>query len=147
MPPPPAYPPPGLPNQDEDHLRQLSIFHYIYAGFQALFSFIGLIFVGMGGAMAFRPELFEGPDQPPPFLGGLFIGIGVFIVLLILGTAFLTFLAGRYINQRKHHTYCLVVAGFNCLSLPLGTALGVFTIVVLIRPTVKAMFGIAPRVG
>ena len=136
--------PPGLPNEDEEHLRQLSIFHYIYAGLQALFSFIGLLFLGFGLALTLRPDLFQGSDPPPPFLGGLFIAIGVLALVLVLGAAFCTFLAGRYLGQRRHHTFCLVMAGINCLNLPIGTALGVFTIVVLIRPTVKALFQAAP---
>ncbi len=35
----------------------------------------------------------------------------------------------------------LVMAGIECLFMPFGTALGVFTIIVLIRDDVKTMFG------
>ena len=140
-------PSPGLPNPDEDNLHQLSIFHYVYAGFQALFSFIGIGLIGFGMAMAFRPDLFEGPDKPPPIIGGLLIAAGAAGVVLILAWAFSNILAGRYLRQRKHHTFCLVMAGINCLNMPLGTALGIFSIVVLIRPTVKAMFATAPPPG
>jgi len=41
--------------------------------------------------------------------------------------------------------FCLIVAGIICIFMPLGTILGVFTIIVLVRPSVKAMFeGQAP---
>jgi hypothetical protein len=33
-----------------------------------------------------------------------------------------------------------VVAGINCLHIPLGTVLGVFTIVVLIRDSVRELY-------
>jgi len=36
--------------------------------------------------------------------------------------------------------FCLIVAGIICIFMPLGTILGVFTIIVLVRPSVKAMF-------
>ena len=34
-------------NQNEEHLRLLSIFHYIVAGLAALFSFFPLVYAGM----------------------------------------------------------------------------------------------------
>ena len=37
----------------------------------------------------------------------------------------------------------LVVAALECLAFPLGTVLGVFTLIVLVRPEVKQLFGVA----
>jgi hypothetical protein len=34
----------------------------------------------------------------------------------------------------------MVIAIITCLSVPLGTALGVFTLIVLARPSVKQLF-------
>jgi hypothetical protein len=42
--------------------------------------------------------------------------------------------------HRKHYTFCLVMAGVECLFMPFGTVLGVFTILVLNRQTVKELF-------
>jgi hypothetical protein len=39
-----------------------------------------------------------------------------------------------------HYIFCLVIAAVECIFMPFGTVLGVFTIIVLQRPTVKAMF-------
>jgi hypothetical protein len=55
--------------------------------------------------------------------------------------------AGYFLSLRKYYTFCLVMAGIECLFMPVGTVLGVFTIIVLMRPTVKAMFEIAPPAG
>ena len=42
----------------------------------------------------------------------------------------------------------MVVACLSCLQLPFGTALGVFTLIVLLRPGAKLLFGEAqPTVG
>jgi hypothetical protein len=38
-------------NQDSEHLRLLSIFHYVVAGVAALFSFFPLFYVGMGSLL------------------------------------------------------------------------------------------------
>ena len=52
----------------------------------------------------------------------------------------LTILSGRYIAQRRRRMFSMVIAGINCASFPLGTLLGVFTFIVLLRPSVKAMY-------
>ena len=51
------------------------------------------------------------------------------------------FLVGRGLAQRKRYMFCLVVACVECLFMPFGTVLGVFTIIVLSRDSVKALFG------
>src|SRR6266852_9052985 len=127
------HPPPF--DQDLDHLRWLAIGHYIYAAMVACFSAFGFVFLGLGIAMIVRPQAFNGPDPPPPFLGPLFTTIGGIISLMIIALAVLTLIAGRFIARRRHHLFCLVVAGVNCLWMPVGTVLGVLTIVVLVRPS------------
>ena len=42
--------------------------------------------------------------------------------------------------NKKHHTLAIVGAGISCLSIPLGTALGVWAIMVLFDENVKAEF-------
>jgi len=130
---------PAPPNQDLDHLRWLVIGHYIYAGLVACFSAFGLMFLGIGIAMIVRPQVFE-PSPPPPFLGPLFAIMGGGITLVVMACAVLSLLAGRFIAQRKHHLFCLIISAVNCLWIPVGTTLGVLTILVLVRPSVKAMF-------
>ena len=50
--------------------------------------------------------------------------------------------AGRCIARRKCYVFCNIVAGLMAVTcMPLGTALGGFTIFVLQRPSVKAAFG------
>ena len=53
--------------------------------------------------------------------------------------------AGRFLAQRAYYTFCFVVAALECVFVPFGTVLGVFTIVVLQRPAVKEMFGMTIR--
>jgi hypothetical protein len=55
-----------------------------------------------------------------------------------LGAALIA--AGRSIDLRKRHTLCLIVAGAACLFQPIGLVLGIFTFIVLLRPSVQAAF-------
>ena len=63
-----------------------------------------------------------------------------------MGTWFITsgvlnVLSGLFLRARKHWTFSIVVAAIDCLHFPLGTVLGVFTIIVLIRPSVRELYG------
>lgn len=128
-------------NRDEDHLRLLTIFHYVCAGLAALFACIPVIYLVLGLVMIFAPNVFgPGKDQPPKFVGLLFVGFAA--VFIVLGWSFAALLAwaGRCLAQRKHHTFCFVMACVACLFQPFGVVLGVFTIIVLLRPSVKRLF-------
>ena len=48
--------------------------------------------------------------------------------------------AGRFIARRVRRTFCLAIAAVECLVFPIGTVLGVATLIVLARPTVRSMF-------
>jgi hypothetical protein len=130
---------------DKEHLRLLSIFHYIKGGITAVFSCIPIIHVVLGLFFIFAPHLFgHGKDQPPAFIGWLFVVLGSFFILFGWTLAALVLFAGRCIARREHYTFCFVMACVECLSVPFGTVLGVFTILVLSRPSVKGLFGPRP---
>jgi len=131
-------------NQDEEHLRLLAIFHYVLGGLMAFFACFGLIYVVMGMFFLFAPAGVFGPNpgqQPPPFFGALFAMMGGMFLVLGWGLAALVIAAGRSLAQRKRYVLCLVAAAVECLWMPFGTVLGVFTIIVLMRPSVQALFG------
>ena len=43
--------------------------------------------------------------------------------------------------RRRDGNEALIVAGLECMMMPFGTVLGVFTIIVLLRPSVRQLFG------
>ena len=49
-------------------------------------------------------------------------------------------IAGRMMAKRRRRMFCLIVAAISCLFFPLGTLLGIFTILVLSRPSVIQQF-------
>jgi hypothetical protein len=128
-------------NNDAEHLRLLSIFHFVVGGLAALFALLPAMHLFMGIAMV-SGRFDEGPNQTEArFFGWFFIIVAS--AMIVAGLAFATsmILAGRFLAQRVYYTFCLVVAALECVFVPFGTVLGVFTIVVLQRPTVKEMFG------
>lgn len=127
-------------DQDREHLRLLSIFYYIWAGLQSLGGLIGLAFIGVGAFLASSTQLAQTNNPPPPWFGAIFAGIGALVLVAVEGMAALSFFTGRFLSRRQHHTFCVVISAVNCMSLPFGTALGVFSILVLQRPSVKALF-------
>jgi len=130
-------------NQDQEHLRLLSIFHYIVGGITALCACFPLIHFTVGLALLFAPDKFSGPENSPgpERLVGLFFSVfAAVFILLGWALAAANIYAGRCLAKHEKHTFCLVVAAVNCLNTPIGTVLGVFTIIVLMRPSVKWMF-------
>ena len=127
---------------DNEHLKLLSIFHYVKGGITALFACIPIIHVVLGLVFIIAPQVFgHGNNQPPAFVGLLLVMLGGFLILFGWTFAALALIAGRCIGQRKHYTFCFVMACIECLFIPFGTVLGVFTILVLNRQSVKELFG------
>ncbi|WP_345302884.1 hypothetical protein [Lysobacter hankyongensis] len=124
--------------QDLEHLRLLSIFHYIVAGITALFSLFPVIHLVIGIAMV--SGKMEASDPNAAIAGWFFIGFAALFIGLGLTFAGFIAYAGRCLRQRRRHTLCLVVAALECMMMPFGTVLGVFTLISLTKPPVKALF-------
>jgi len=134
--------------QDEEHLRLLSIFHYIVGGLAALFSCFALLYCGFGALMLYasaHPQMQQG-EPPPALIGWIFIGISCFFFLVGEALATCIALAGRFIAQRRRYWFAFVTACVQCLFFPFGIILGVFTIIVLSRASVKQLFGVETHV-
>lgn len=156
-----------------EHLRLLSIFHYVIGGFLALGSLFPMLYVAMGAVVFFLepaqpPEIVESTapveevgaplvedsepvanaagntasQQEQEMVGGIFMVIGAIGVLVIWTLAIFAIIAGRRLASHRSHTFCLVVAAAECLFMPLGTVLGVFTILVLVKPEARELFGL-----
>jgi hypothetical protein len=145
--------------EDAEHLSALSIGHYIMAGLSAL-SAIPLVAYAFAGAklaeqltneMALTMGDISGQAGVDPLagapmemmedLGTLMITMTALGFLLAVVTAIGFFLVGLKLRQRQWWTFCYLSGWGECLLFPFGTILGVFTIIVLSRPTVKRSFG------
>ena len=120
----------ALPQDDAANLRTLGICSYIHCGLQCLGALFATIYVGMG-------IFFVNQKQD---MGWFFIGFGALFGLIIAVMVVASYLNAKWLAEGKNWTFCMVVSAIHCASFPLGTALGVFTIIFLNRPSVKAWF-------
>ena len=121
--------------QDEQYLNLLSIFHYVVGGLAAFFACIPLIHFCLGVAM-----LSGAIDDAPPFVGLMFVVMSIVVITFGWVFAVCLIVAGRSLARRKRYMFCLVMAAISCMFMPFGTVLGVFTIILLMRPSVKELF-------
>ena len=138
--------PPLLRDQrkiDADHLQLLAIFHFVVAGLAVIG--LGFIFLHYAFMQAIlnNPEMWKNQkgDGPPPaqffaifkwfyFIFGAFLSAGGIGNLL----------SGLFIRKKKGRIFSLIMAGINCVQFPFGTALGVFTFIVLTRDSVRESY-------
>lgn len=125
-------------NDDKEHLKLLSIFHYIVGAITALFACFPLIHVAIG--IALLVGAFDGKDAPPKFAGWIFIIFPGLMILCGWALAVCMFITGSKLAHYRARTYCLVIACIECIFMPFGTVLGVFTIIVLMKDSVKELF-------
>jgi hypothetical protein len=131
----------SLTRSDRDHLHILVICHYVLAGLCFFFGCFMGIYIAIGIAVVLEGPGAAPPNGPPPeIFGWFFVGVGALCLLFYWGLAAGLVLAGRYMSQRRRRTFCMVAAGFSCLFQPLGLVLGVFTFLVLLRPSVREAF-------
>lgn len=124
---------------DERVLDLLGVFHYVVGGLMILGASIFLIHLAMGVAMV--TGQFPDTDPPPQFMGWIFIALPGIVILLGWTLAGFIIYAGGNLRRRKGHGLCLAMAGIECIFMPFGTILGVFTLVTLMKEEVRLLFG------
>lgn len=127
-------------DRDLGHLRLLAVFHFVMAALGAL----GLLFlIGhyalMHMVMEAAPQTASNGPSPAEVLAMLRW------MYWVLGAAGLLFAAGNllsglYLRRQVHRGFSLVMAAINCVQMPLGTILGVFTLIVLLRDSVRRRY-------
>ena len=131
-----------LYQRDLNQLNLLAIFHYVLGGLVMLMACIPIIHVVLGILMI-SGKLSGSPRPPPPELGWFFVGFGLLFIVLGWAIGILVIYSGRCISTRRHWMFSVVIAALMCLNAPLGTILGVFTLVVLLRDSVKRLYGVS----
>lgn len=132
--------------KDLSHLKTLAICHYVLGGLTMLISCVFLIHVALGiamvsGVMPMSPPPGQAsPPFPPAYFGLIFIVAGSLAVLFGWSMGILTIISGRHLHTQRRRTFSVVIAGIDCLSFPLGTILGIFTFIVLSRPSVIQLY-------
>jgi hypothetical protein len=127
----------ALPPTDASHLRTLSILYYVNAGL----SLFALVVIGLQAVMLSWMETLP-TQRPAGFeqMWSMFAVVWVVIAVFSLAMGALNVATARALGRRDRRLLCQVTAGINCLSVPLGTLLGVFTLITLERPAVREAF-------
>ena len=136
---PPYAVPPFYRPRVRTHLQTLGILWIVYGAYRALGGlFGGLFLIGMS-----RPGFFgnwggwsgEGAwNHGFPFFGGPFMaGIGTFVVVVSLIMGALACLVGLSLMNRKPwgRTLAIIMGILSLIKIPLGTAIGIYTLWVL----------------
>jgi hypothetical protein len=151
--------------EDREHLSALSIGHFILAGV-SLLGAAPILFYGAAGAKVLEEfgsdlsmamgdlptqsgsnPLAGSPDAMLHDLGTLLTAAVVsFIAVSVLAAVHLV-LVGVLMRRRRWWTFCYLTGWGECLMFPFGTILGIFTIIVLGRPSVKRLFGMDGAAG
>jgi hypothetical protein len=127
---------------DAEHLRLLSIFHFVSAGLAFVGTAFSLLYFVMFQTIFSNPELWAGSQQgpPPAQMMTIFRWFIISFSIWFAASAVANLLSAIYMRSRRHRTFSMVVAGLNCLHIPLGTALGTFTFIVLGRDSVRQLY-------
>jgi hypothetical protein len=137
--------------QDADQLRILSTLKLVYGILILVGSFFVLLYFGFFGFMMSSMETTSRASNrgvaPPPDLafhafGSIFLMFALFAMVIMWVLGWLAIYSGKCIRERRNWTLVMVSACLNCIHMPLGTALGVYTIIVINKPSVKATFDV-----
>ena len=127
---------------DAEHVRLLAIFHFVSAAFSLLGVLFSSLYFVLFQVIFSNPQAFAQSQQgAPPVEFVTFIRwfTGIFVVWFLVSCVG-NLLSGFFLRARRHRTFSMVIAAINCLHIPLGTILGVFTLVVLGRESVRKMY-------
>ena len=128
--------------RDREHVKLLAIFHFVFAGL----AFVGIAFLCVHYAIMHtvfaNPEMWKQQPQamPPRAFLDAFVWFYAFMGILLLTALVLNVLSGLFLLQKRNRLFSLIIGGLNCLQIPFGTALGVFTILVLSRDSVRQLY-------
>jgi zinc-ribbon domain len=131
---PNAYPPP-YPGRVQSHIHLVAILWFAISALEALG---GLFLLFLGNALF--PHLHEMSNVPPDVPTGFLTAFFTMIAILVLAKAAGGFAAGMGLTRRASwgRTVALVMSFISLLNLPFGTALGIYTIWVLL-PSYSAL--------
>ncbi len=116
----------------EGHVKAVAVLWIIYGAIGLLFTFF--LFATLFG-ISFIPDM--GYDAPV-ILRTVAIGVGIFFAVLTLPELIAGF--GMYNYREWARILGVILAFFNLISFPLGTALSIYTLVILLHSDTVQLF-------
>jgi hypothetical protein len=125
---------------DSDHLNLLAIFHFVGAGLALLGILFLFVHYSIMHHFLSNPQMWENQTASPEGFFWIFKWFYILFGIWFVCSGILNVISGLWMRARKNRTFSIVVAVLNCLHVPLGTILGVFTMVVLMRDSVREIY-------
>lgn len=127
-------------NSDRQYLDLLSFFNYVLGGIHLFLVLVSLSYffqawqiVSLSGS---EPDRYAVPFS----LSGLLLSYGLILLVVGLAYALLTLASGQCLKRRKGYGFSFTIACLQCVSVPFGTILGIVTINILLRDSVRALY-------
>ena len=132
-------------NQDADHLKSLAVAFRVVSGLCAVCVNFAWIYVVVGILSIVSPpaSVHSTRNDQATFtagFGAVFIFIGFFILAAGYVVAYFGFKTAKSMDQRTNWNLCFGTSIALMLFQPIGLILGIFSLIVLNRPSVKEMF-------
>jgi hypothetical protein len=123
-------------NKDIDHLKLLGIFHLIWGVLSILFGLaFGILYIALGASknVEISGNLPAGTAQQ------IFIVIGVVVMVISAIYGIMMIMAGGMFRKQRGYGFCFFISILDLFGFP-SLILGIFALMVLVRPTVKELF-------
>lgn len=130
------------PPTDLQHLKLLRLFHYTWGAFCCLWGLLAIVYIRFGeiALKGFESARSPAGENLALMLGQFYILSCILVFVTLESAGVLSLItAGKY-GSKTCYRLCFAVSIFNCIMMPIGTALGVFALSVLCRPSVKSLF-------
>jgi len=127
---------------DNEHLNLLSLFHLISGIFTLVYSVFMALYFGFFTFIFNLSGNFEEANSDFPFeFMSFFMLICIIILVIAIALGVAKIFCSKFIKQKKNRIFCIVISCIECFSFPYGTLLGVLSIMVLNRNSVKEIYG------
>lgn len=122
----------------KDTLHLLAVFHYVIAGLIALTACLPLIHLTAG--MFLAVGCVSNDEPAAGVVGAIFVVVAAILIVIGWSLAIFVFVTGKNLDRQTKYQLCMIGAGVVCVFMPLGTILGIFTLVTLQEDNVKQLF-------
>lgn len=129
-----------LTSEDVSQLRTLAAVHRVVGLITGLFALVPMAHLFLGLSLVSNPPSSAQQDASLETIGWFFSALALLLIVAVAALAFATLRAADFIERRTRWTFCIVVAAIQCTFFPFGTALGIFSLVVLNRERIRRTF-------
>lgn len=122
----------------QSHVKILGILHIVWGGLTVVVGLGILVLLGgIGGFAAFADQSEHGAMAFPVMA---LVGSAIFVVLVLVSLPGIIAGFGLIAYRSWARILAIVISALELLSVPFGTALGIYGLWVLLKPETEALF-------